>query len=223
MSTREIVVCPGNLLLQFDLSTILEHHRRSGASLTTVPLCRSTDQSLYVFNQCDIDNVADNPRTLEMLEQPFRQNLWRRLINSWAKYFGLIEQILSGGLQNIRPIGTQIRKGTWAHPDAKVSKKARIGQSCYIGTGAHVHAGATISGNTAIGARTILHRRSLVRNSLILNDTELYPGALADGVVACGDWAVHHDQIPNSQNLHLPLDCVRWVDQKASVQLERLA
>lgn len=123
-------------------------------------------------------------------------------------YARAVQLALSGAVPGLVPTGREIRPGVWAAEGAEVSSRARITGPCHIGAGARVAAGATLEGVCSIGAGAVIEARSLLRDSIVMPQTRVGPGAWAEGMILHGDWAVAHARADGTAQSRLPLDGV---------------
>ena len=107
-------------------------------------------------------------------------------------YAVAVRKCLAGEIPSAEPVGQEIRPNVWAMPDAKVSRRAEISGPCHIGAGARIEAGAKLSGTCSVGAGAVIEGRTHLRNSMVMPDTWVKAGALADSMILHATWAVNH-------------------------------
>ena len=117
-------------------------------------------------------------------------------------------KVLRKELSFASPIGTQIREGVWAMPDARVSPDARITGPCHIGPGAVIEAGAQLEGVCSIGHNAHVASGSVLRNCIVMPQTYVAPGAWAENMILHADWAIEHTRADGTPQAKTPLENV---------------
>ena len=123
---------------------------------------------------------------MQIFDKPFQ---WID-IGCLRDYFRAISLGLSGGINGIIPVGTQIRKAAWAVDGARIAQSANLFGPCHIGKDAEVCDGAELHGTVVIGAGAIIEGPCIVRSSIILPGTRVQSGSVVDQMIAGGAWAV---------------------------------
>ncbi len=126
-------------------------------------------------------------------------------------YFTALTRVLAGEVAYVRPTGVARRAGQWVHETARVSRRATIEGPVHIGADCVIEAGAKIVGPAMIGPRSHVMGKSLIRSSIVSQDTQVRRGALVDHMIASGHWAVDHRFADGGPQPCEPLDLVRSV------------
>lgn len=92
-----------------------------------------------------------------------------------AQYLQANFDVISGRAMLPVP-GKEVAPGIYLEEGAVVEPGAHLWAPCLVGRGAVVHTGATVGPMAVVGAGSVLHRKSLVRNAVLLAETELPVG-----------------------------------------------
>ncbi len=247
--SQPFIVSRGTLLCDADLAAMMEQHRATGAAVTylarrgedragtgaSLPHAPAATAGIYIFSPDALEGFGDRPNlsiSRDILPQlsarkraviPFRALHQLCEITDGPSYYAAVSGVLRQAAPLAVPTGREVRPGVWVHPEADISARAGIVAPCYIGAGARVGPGARVIGPAIIGAGCVLHRKSLVRDSLILPGTHLGPGARAEGAIVSADGEMSHRIPPAQTAVSAPPDHGGRAGRRAIPRLERLA
>lgn len=167
-------------------------------------LSRQANTGIYIFNP-DVLNFIPTNRNLdiggELLPLLIAQDQHVQMYDvpfDWTDigcikdYFQANAKALRGEIKNLTTSARQIRPSVWVEDSATVSPRARIHGPTYIGRGAVLDSGASLSGTNIIGAGCLIGHKTYCRDSIILPETVLLPGAVVSGMCASPSWSVRH-------------------------------
>ncbi|MEM6276542.1 MAG: NDP-sugar synthase [Pseudomonadota bacterium] len=142
------------------------------------------------------------------LVQAFRDRFRWVDIGCGRDYMAAWSQALAGTVPMQQPDAEEVRPGLWVHPSASIGRLRDIEGPAFVSAGAHVESGASLRGPVVLGADSLVEKGAFVRNSILTAGTHALRGALVDGVIASGGWAVSHAFADGSDQPRDPIDHV---------------
>lgn len=140
---------------------------------------------------------------LQAYDRPFR---WAD-IGCARDYVAVLGCILRGEIAVPGPVeAVQRRPGLWVERGAHISAGATIDGPCYVAPGARIEAGAHITGPAVIGRSAQIDGQSLIKNSVIWENTRVQSGAIVSHMIAAPDWAIDHRYADGSLQNRSPLE-----------------
>jgi NDP-sugar pyrophosphorylase family protein len=222
-SADTLVVADGTSIPAFDLTELLEYHRRSAADLTIVAQQRGHDAAslhpvgIYVFERKVLDAVPAKSF------QDIKENLVPKVYRSGHKLDVFRVRDVSPRVLNastylalnhwmIRRVAPEPRfvdgcrdqrpRELHAHPTASISPDAVVLGPVLFGPGVRVHAGATVIGPSSIGAGSVIEPGAVVARSVIWKQCTVGARAMVDqSVMTDGAAAVASSTVSNTIRL----------------------
>ncbi|MEM1374120.1 MAG: NDP-sugar synthase [Pseudomonadota bacterium] len=149
---------------------------------------------------------------VQAFQQPFRWvdiGCGRDYMAAWTRAFEGTAPVVASDAEEIRP-------GLWVHPSATVARPSDIRGPAYLGAGACVEGGASIRGPVVVGQGSTVEDGAFLRNAILMPATRASSGALLDGVIASGSWAVSHAFADGSEQPRDPVEYVTHIGARVA-------
>ena len=141
---------------------------------------------------------------LQVFEKPFQ---WID-VGCGRDYMAAWKTALSGKIRSLTCNAEQLKPEVWVEPGAIIGHPSDIEGPAYISAGARIEGGATLRGPVVVGANSIVENGAFLRNSILCKDTCAMKGAIVDGTIASGRWAIAHAYADGSEQPWDPLPYV---------------
>jgi NDP-sugar pyrophosphorylase family protein len=207
-STAEtFVVAEGALIPSFDLTALLDAHKRSGAVATVAV---ETDRrrhavggephrlpgGVYVFDRSVLDTIPD--RGFHDIKQGLLDRLYTEgarvlthempgispRVLDYATYTSVSRWLIARAAERPEHLAAYQRVGEGLrHPTAEVDETAQIIGPVIIGPRARVEADAVLVGPTTIGADSVVESHAVVSRSIVWEGCRVSAGAVVDAAL----------------------------------------
>lgn len=211
----DTLVVEVGVLSDMDLGRVMSTHRSSAAAATVAvlddglpPRRRVTgprqSSCAYVFSPQVFELAGtlppdSGPAALVRLVRAsggrvrfLRHGGFGTAVTCGREFAALLHHGLRGQCEDLVPTGEQVAPGIWIDPTARVASLSSLKGRVHVGARARIHAEASVLGHCVVGAGCDLQSHSLARDSILWPETRLTPGAIVDGAIADGTWAVDH-------------------------------
>lgn len=226
----DTVVISSPSVTDMDLAALVDHHRNAGAEATLAmaagPDGQMQPSGIAVLTPAAVvalqeRGITDARRTRRgptelgaaLTRAGVRCATWATSARCIAprsphSYMALLSAVLQDRMPGQTPVGERLMGGLWMAPGADLGPRTRIEGPCWIGPAAQVARGASLSGPAIVGAGARVAAKSFLRNGMLWAGAEMQAGALVDGMIAAGDWAVSHRVLGDQPLVDMPLDQV---------------
>lgn len=148
--------------------------------------------------------------------QAFREAFRWVDIGCGRDYMAAWSQAFAGTVPMQPADAVELRPGLWAHPSAAISRLRDVEGPAFLAAGVRVEAGASLRGPVVLGQGCLVEKGAFVRNSILMPETRAQRGALVDGVIASGGWAVSHAFADGSDQPRDPIENVTHRQSQAA-------
>lgn len=113
-------------------------------------------------------------------------------IGSVTDYWTVLQDVLTGEVQQMEVPGRQVRDGVWVGLNTRIDwEGTSIEGPVYIGSGTHIEKGSRIIGPTWIGHGSHVCAGAEVTRSILFEYTRVLPQAQLDEMIVCRNYCVN--------------------------------